>query len=637
MSILENLFAGVAGLSWHGSLLIAVYVALRLLLRQYLAPRLLFGGWLVVATLLLVPWRVPVSWHPLARWEVPAMAPVLNAEPAERVLALPRTLGNVASLAPARLLERPEAAKPPPAMARFTVWGQKVLMSRDVIRALAVLWLVVAVALVLLRALALGRLHRALVRTSQRVDARLAESVRQEATTLGLRRAPAIMVTPLVDTPALGGVLRPRLLFPVGFETRVSAAELRWVVRHELGHLRRRDTAAQAWMQLACAVHWFNPLVWVAARLARQDCELACDEAVLCRHAGEAGDRLAYGQTLLKVLGGARSALRLPAAVGIVESRRQLMKRIALIADYRPLSLSRTLAGVTLLAGAVWVGATEAAAPGAMPVPSAPVQLAPTVPPGGAMPSRPALSPEMQAQRAAAEAKQKEWEDGLTFVLVGIGRPAGVPVALIDVAGSLCAVTSESQIERHRVQAIDVEGGRVTLQRQGQPPQMLTLITTNPIRIPEMGERQVASMLSKDSIKRMNAYQGMPAELTMVWNKLSRDGQAEVLLSYLNRGQVVGLVRSPYGATGFSSRLLAKQISQLLAEKRKAFMDSLTDEQKSVFLTRQQAIRFTDPPAEREKQAAAGKVAQAKQEEMLANLTPEQRVLYDEYQSWLKP
>src|SRR5207248_1350345 len=101
-------------------------------------------------------------------------------------------------------------------------------------------------------------------------------------------------------------------LLPPGLAAQLTADELRHVVRHELGHWRRRDLLAQALLQTAVAVHWFNPLAWVAARLARADCELACDEFVLRRESPTGAS--AYGATLLKVLGVVRGRRR-PVAV----------------------------------------------------------------------------------------------------------------------------------------------------------------------------------------------------------------------------------------------------------------------------------------------------------------------------------
>jgi hypothetical protein len=240
---------------------------------------------------------------------------------------------------------------------------------------------------------------------------------------------------------------------------------------------------------------------------------------------------------------------------------------------------------------------------------------------------------EAQAMRAVYLAEQKKWEDGLNFELVGIGRVAGVPVALLAVERSLCAVKSTMTLGGRQVDEIDVENQRVTLRRRDQSTTVLTLTPANPIKIPDMHERQVEFLLTKEGIRRMNSFHGMPMDLHMVWDKVSREGQAEVLMRYLQQGMVVGALKSG----GYAGKLLEKQISERLAEKRNAFTASLTPEQKALYKTPLPAIRFTAPQAERDKLTVAARETQARQFEMLANLTPEQRALYDEYQSWIRP
>jgi bla regulator protein BlaR1 len=86
-----------------------------------------------------------------------------------------------------------------------------------------------------------------------------------------------LLISDAVKAPALYGAFRPRILFPPGFVAQLAPEELRLTLAHELAHVRRRDLFVDSMLHLAVVVHWFNPLAWIAARLARQDCEVACD------------------------------------------------------------------------------------------------------------------------------------------------------------------------------------------------------------------------------------------------------------------------------------------------------------------------------------------------------------------------
>ncbi|MEZ5400719.1 MAG: M56 family metallopeptidase [Bryobacteraceae bacterium] len=82
-----------------------------------------------------------------------------------------------------------------------------------------------------------------------------------------------------VTAPVTWGILRPEILLPGG---SADAS----VVGHERAHVERRDGLWLAVSQLACAVWWFHPLVWLAAARAREEAERACDDRVLSGGAG---------------------------------------------------------------------------------------------------------------------------------------------------------------------------------------------------------------------------------------------------------------------------------------------------------------------------------------------------------------
>lgn len=97
--------------------------------------------------------------------------------------------------------------------------------------------------------------------------------------------------------PALLGVFRARLVLPADFETRFDAEEQRMILAHEEAHLKAGHPLINGAVALLRAVNWFNPLIHLAARLARIDQEMACDAIVAARYPAA---RQAYARALLK-------------------------------------------------------------------------------------------------------------------------------------------------------------------------------------------------------------------------------------------------------------------------------------------------------------------------------------------------
>jgi TonB family protein len=98
-------------------------------------------------------------------------------------------------------------------------------------------------------------------------------------------------------TPAVTGVVRPRIVLPADFAVRYTPEEQGLVIAHEQLHIERGDIPAQALASLVRCLFWFHPLVHPAAARFRFDQELACDADVIARHPGL---RRRYGDAMLK-------------------------------------------------------------------------------------------------------------------------------------------------------------------------------------------------------------------------------------------------------------------------------------------------------------------------------------------------
>ncbi len=208
-----------------------------------------------------------------------------------------------------------------PALARSTDW-------------LALVWSVGA--LVVVARLAIGLVvARRLVRRA--VAAPLWDSVIARAERETGRRID-VRASGEIEAPAVAGLVSPVVIVPASSASWTEERK-RSVLLHELAHVAAHDLGVQVLATLACSLHWFNPLAWLASRRLRLERELAADEAVL-----RSGVRAStYAADLLAIAGSS--------AIGTVAiGAKPLPTRInAILAERRPAILGRAGAAVVVI------------------------------------------------------------------------------------------------------------------------------------------------------------------------------------------------------------------------------------------------------------------------------------------------
>jgi beta-lactamase regulating signal transducer with metallopeptidase domain len=145
---------------------------------------------------------------------------------------------------------------------------------------------------------------------------------------IGLSRKVRLLIGPENCMPMTWGIMRPVILLPSQME-EWPEDKCRVVLLHELAHVKRYDCLVQAIVRLALALHWFNPLAWLASRQLRIERERACDDMVL-----NAGCRPSeYAKHLLEIACAMISPTLAPATAISMAKKSQLEGRLLAILD----------------------------------------------------------------------------------------------------------------------------------------------------------------------------------------------------------------------------------------------------------------------------------------------------------------
>jgi bla regulator protein BlaR1 len=181
------------------------------------------------------------------------------------------------------------------------------------------------------------------------VDDRIGRLLLASLSALGVRRQVEVVLVPELETPAVFGFFRPRVLLPRELPGQLDEDQMRMVLLHEIAHVKRGDVLWNWFFISVRAWHWFNPLAWLALRVVQADRELVCDALVLSRI--EPRERRVYGATLIKLVESISKPSRFSTAVPILNPGREMKWRITMIAKApAPKLMIRMAWAVALLA-----------------------------------------------------------------------------------------------------------------------------------------------------------------------------------------------------------------------------------------------------------------------------------------------
>jgi len=138
--------------------------------------------------------------------------------------------------------------------------------------------------------------------------------------------------------------------------------ELEHILLHELAHYKRKDLFYNFLATLAALIHWFNPLVWFAAKKMRCDREIACDAYVM-EILGK-GERVSYGTTIIHLAKSFNNSRKQLSLASFYETSSQLERRITMIKMFKKGSYKISavaiiccmVIGVVMLTNAVGAG-----------------------------------------------------------------------------------------------------------------------------------------------------------------------------------------------------------------------------------------------------------------------------------------
>lgn len=306
--MIGELFKALLITSLAGSAFAVVISLLRPVTKKLFGYSWHYYIWLCVLFVMLMPVRFNVNPMP-----APNIATQTIQTQQEAVSAQPETTENVVQTAP---------AQKPQLLQKATVIWDRIIYNR--MNILAYVWLIGAIALMLLNVLRYIRLNIEIRKNSEVISC--------PETRAYTDRKINVRVWENVASPFITGIFRPMLILP---KTELSEEQLHNILRHEMTHFKRHDILYKWFAEFVKCVHWFNPISWYVSKQIASECEISCDMSVTKNMSGS--EEMSYVSTILSLLPTGKSK-QLPLTTQMASSKKFLKRRFIMIKNKKTTS-----------------------------------------------------------------------------------------------------------------------------------------------------------------------------------------------------------------------------------------------------------------------------------------------------------
>lgn len=183
-----------------------------------------------------------------------------------------------------------------------------------------------------------------------------------------------LVKTNVVKTPCVLNFLKPIILIPENCLEECNLIHLKYVLLHELAHVKRKDIFINYIVSLLCILYWFNPLIWYGFYKMREDREICCDSLALS--VLEEEEVISYGFTIINIAEISLRAPCLPAMAGIINKKSNIKRRIKMIKIFKKNSYrfsAIALVALLLVSVPFLTGATKTRASSTEETPTLPI------------------------------------------------------------------------------------------------------------------------------------------------------------------------------------------------------------------------------------------------------------------------
>jgi|GEM_PF-3347240 len=352
---MDEIMTRVLEMGIYASVMILLLLALRFVFKDKIKANIISALWILVLIRLVVPvtFESPMHLDKLFKTPIAIQSNTRIPVDTDTALGMHEALdAGQPDFAGSGQIEGYEYADETAKSANFEpAFFGKVIKCLDALTLTDIafiVWITGAIVFLLVNAVNILRfMHR--IRRCRHGKSKILEDLLSDVRAfMGIKSSAKITECEYVDTPVVVGAVSPKILIPIGLKDSLDKSSLRLIIMHELLHIKRKDILKNYIWIVAKAVHWFNPLVWLAHDAYLGDLEISLDNMVMHRVSESCAYR--YAESIIKTLRMSNQRAKNAATVSFCRNKGNIRKRVEnMINPSKKLKSASVVAGVIVI------------------------------------------------------------------------------------------------------------------------------------------------------------------------------------------------------------------------------------------------------------------------------------------------
>lgn len=333
MTLFFTLFLKIVQLSYMGSIIVACILFSKIIVKDRIGVKFQYALWFILILRLLLPFA-PSSYISAYNYvpsyvstdsrmvNIPAASPQIDE-------------GNTANIGEVTSISLEKTEHKSHKVIKFV---------RDAIPFIWILGMcIIGLVMFINNALFLSRIRKYPCIKDQHVLSILNEC----KNLMNIPKDISLVEADIVNTPCVLNYIKPIIIIPEKFLDECNLIHLKYVLLHELAHIKRKDIFVNYLVSFLCVIYWFNPVIWYGFHKMREDREICSDSLALSVIRDE--EVINYGFTIIKLAEISLRAPYLPAVAGIINNKSKIERRIRMIKNFKKSSYRLSIIAITVL------------------------------------------------------------------------------------------------------------------------------------------------------------------------------------------------------------------------------------------------------------------------------------------------